>query len=232
MNDKVEAFVLSQSDYKDNDLLLQVISKEYGHLSLVGKSAKKISSKNHFLVMCIYEFIIDYKFGKTIYSIHGSRLLNNYFEDNDIELITIKNIICELTLKNKEIDLYDALVFVFDHFNKDNAYLLLCMFLSYLIKRFGITPVVDACAICGKKEVISFSNNAGGFLCKDHINGQEIMSIDTLKKIRLIIKGELKDFEILKQFDYSYNDFVILMEFFIHNSDIRINSYDLLKQIH
>ena len=84
MNDKIKGFVLSLSDYKEADVLMQVLTKDYGILSLVGKSAKKLSSKNHFLPTCLYEFILDYKDGKTIYSIHGSRLLENYFEDGDI----------------------------------------------------------------------------------------------------------------------------------------------------
>ena len=72
MNDKINGFVLAQNDYKDNDLLLQVLTKEYGILSLVAKAAKKINSKNHFLPLCLYEFIIDYKDGKTIYFLHLS----------------------------------------------------------------------------------------------------------------------------------------------------------------
>ena len=51
MNDKITAFVLNQSDYKEADVLMQVASKEYGIISLVGKAGKKLSSKNHFLPM-------------------------------------------------------------------------------------------------------------------------------------------------------------------------------------
>ena len=74
MNDKITAFVLNQSDYKEADVLMQVASEEYGIISLVGKAGKKLSSKNHFLPMCLYEFIIDYKEGKDIFSIHGYKL--------------------------------------------------------------------------------------------------------------------------------------------------------------
>jgi len=96
MNDKITAFVLNQSDYKEADVLMQVASKEYGIISLVGKAGKKLSSKNHFLPMCLYEFIIDYKEGKDIFSIHGYKLLENYFEDKDIGMMSFKNVILEL----------------------------------------------------------------------------------------------------------------------------------------
>ena len=99
MNDKINGFVLSSSDYKEADVLMQVLTKEYGILSLVGKAGKKLDSKNHFLPMCIYEFIIDYKQGKTIYSVHGSKLIDNFFEDGNIELMSLKNILIEARKK-------------------------------------------------------------------------------------------------------------------------------------
>ena len=61
MNDKIQGLVLRINDYKDNDLMLQVITKSNGIISLVGKSSKKITSKQHFYEGCLYEFLIDYK---------------------------------------------------------------------------------------------------------------------------------------------------------------------------
>ena len=231
MNDKVKGFVLSQSDYKESDLLMQVLTKEYGIISLVGKASKKLSSKNHFLPMCLYEFMIDYKEGKTIYSIHGSKLINSYFEDNDIEMMSFKNILCELTLKNKEIDTYSQLCFVFDKLNKENRYLLGSLYLSYLIKQFGITPIVDSCALCDNKKVVSLSNRHGGFLCMNHLNGEEILSVERLKKFRLIIKGDFDNYDVIKEFDYEFKDFELLMDFYIDNSDLKIRSYDFYKTL-
>ena len=231
MNDKITAFVLDQSDYKEADVLMKVISREYGILSLVGKAAKKLSSKNHFLPMCLYEFVIDYKEGKDIFSVHGYKLLENYFEDKDIQMMSFKNMICELTLKNRDIDLYEPLCFVFSHMNRENRYLLGSMFVSYVIKHFGIMPVVDGCALCDSRKVVALSNRHGGFLCIDHIGGEEVLPVETLKRFRLIIKGEFKDYEILKQFTYEYRDFCLLMDFYLANADMRIRSYDFYKTL-
>ena len=226
MNDKVKGFVLSVSDYHDNDVLLRVISKEYGILSLIGKAGKKLDSKNHFLNMCVYEFMIDYKDNKTIYTIHSSKLLNNYFDNKDIKLIAFKNLICEACLKNEDIDTFDEICFVFDKLNKDNMYLLGSMFFSYLIKHFGITPYVDGCVVCNNSKVISLSNKHGGFLCKDHIVGDEIIDVMHLKKFRLIIKGQFKDYDVLSQFDYDAVDFKLVTEFYMDNCDLKLKAYD------
>ena len=231
MNDKITAFVLSETDYREADILMQVYSKEYGIISLIGKAAKKLSGKNHFLPMCLYEFIIDYKDGKDIFTVHGHKLLENYFEDKDIQMMSFKSLICELALKNRDIDSFEELCFLFRHVDAENRYLLGSMYVSYIIKRFGITPVVDSCALCDSKEVVAISRRQGGFLCSEHLNGEEILPVDTLKKFRLIIKGEFKDYEVLKQFDYDKRDFTLLMDFYLANSDARIKSYDFFKMM-
>lgn len=231
MNDKVNGFVLSQSDYKESDVLMQVLTYEYGIISLVGKASKRLDSKNHFLPMCIYEFMIDYKHGKTIYSIHSSKLIDSYFDDSDIEMMSFKNILIEAVLKNKDINTYQQLCFVFKHLNNNNKYLLGSMFFSYLTKQFGITPVVDGCAVCGHKKVVSLSNNDGGFVCEKHTNGLNSLPVNRLKKFRLIIKGEFKDYDILKDFDYDINDFYLIVNFFLANTDLKMKTYEFYKSL-
>lgn len=231
MNDKVKGFILSVNDYSESDLIMQVLTKEYGIISLIGKSSKKINSKNHFLPMCIYEFIIDYKEGKTIFSVHGQKLIKSYFDNSDLEFITFKNILIELTLKNKDIDSFDELTFVFDKMTNDNKYLLGSMYVSYLIKCFGITPVVDGCVICNNQKVVSLSSSQGGFLCINHLNGNEILSVDHLKKFRLLVKAKFENYDSIKDVEYDYKDFSTFVEFFLDNTDMVLKSFNFYQTI-
>lgn len=231
MNDRINGFVLSEADYKETDVLLQVLTEEYGILSLVGKASKKLSSKNHFLPMCLYEFQIDYKERKSIFTIHGSKLLENYFESDDIEMISFKNILTELTLKNRETGTFPQLLFVFRNLDRDRRYLLGSLYLSHLISSFGITPMVDSCAICGAKQVVTFSNRHGGFLCNEHRGTEEALPVDRLKKIRLIIKGGFEHYGILKDFDFDFADFALLMDFYLENADLHSRSYDFYRTL-
>lgn len=231
MNDKVHGLVLSSIDYKDSDVLMQVLTKDYGIISLVGKASKKLDSKNHFLPMCAYEFMIDYKPGKTIYSIHGSKVIGNYFEDNDIDMMSFKNVLIEATLKNKDISTYEQLLFCFKNINTKNKYLLGSMFFSFLTKQFGIMPVVDGCAVCGGKKVVGLSNIDGGFVCENHLNGLSNLPVDRLKKFRLIVKGDFKDYDILKQFEFDINDFYLIANFYLANSELKMKSYDFYKSL-
>ncbi|MBQ6492698.1 MAG: DNA repair protein RecO [Erysipelotrichaceae bacterium] len=231
MNDKINGFVLSESDYREADVLMQVLTKEYGIISLVGKASKKLNSKNHFLPFGLYEFIIDYKDGKTIFAVHGSKLLENYFEDSDISMMSFKNILAELTLKNRDIDTYDQLLFVFRNMNSENRYLLGSMYLSHIIKRFGISPVVDSCALCDSRKVVALSNRHGGFLCMNHLGGEETLPVEVLKRFRLIIKGTFDNYDVLKDFTYDLRDFSLLMDFYQANSEIKLKSYEFYRSM-
>ena len=231
MNDKIAGFVLQTSDYKDNDILAQVLTKPYGIISFVIKAGKKMNSKNHILPMCVYEFIFDYKDNKTIFSVHNQKLLNNYFQDKDIEMISFKDVLVELTLKNRDIDTYDELVFIFDHLNKQNKYLLGSLYLSFLMKEFGISPMVDGCVLCDNKKVVSISNEHGGFLCINHLQGHEIMPLERLKKFRMIVKANIDNYDVLKDIEFDNVDFENLLNFYMINADSRIKSYDLYKAL-
>ena len=231
MNDKVSGYVLTLSDYREADVLMQVLCREYGILSLIERSAKKITSKNHCLPLCKYEFIIDYKDNKTIYTVHNQKLLASYFEDKDIEMMSFKNVLSELVLKNKEMDLYGEFDFVLSHLNKENRYLLGCLFLSHIIRLFGIAPMVDGCVVCGNSKVAALSSRHGGFLCLEHLGNEEVLDVETLKKFRLINKAQFKDYEVIKDYPYSFNDFRLLMDFYLNNTDLKLKSYDFYRAL-
>ena len=179
-----------------------MLTREYGILSFVGKAAKKLSSKNHFFPLCLYEFIIDYKDGHTMYTIHGNKLLNDYWSDSPFDLLNFKNILLELTLKNSEIPAYDELLFVLDHIDDRNKYLLGSIYVSYLMKEFGVTPMVDHCVVCGNPKVVAISNRHGGFLCQNHLQGEESRPVERLKRFRLLARADRSKYDLIKEIDH------------------------------
>ena len=102
MNDRINAIVLSINEYRENDLLLNCLCKEAGFISIVARSARKITSHSHFYEGNSYEFIINLKDGKNIYTAHGNKLLKNFYDLNNLKLMSFKNIIFEMTLKSRE----------------------------------------------------------------------------------------------------------------------------------
>lgn len=234
MNDKIKAIVLRKTDYKENDVLLYVLSKDKGILTFIAKGAKKITSKHHFFESCLYEFIIDYVDYKTMYMIHGSKLITSYYEMSDIELMSYKNILLDLTYKSKEvqeISMYDNLKMLLDNINQNNKYLLGSLYISYLSRVYGVMANVDECVICKNKKVVGISNYHGGFICLEHLNGEDAKDIDTLKKFRLITKAKFENYELIKDVKYSFNDFKLVLEFFMHNTGLNLKTFDFYKSL-
>ena len=103
--------------------------------------------------------------------------------------------------------------------------------MSDIIRKFGIAPMVDGCVICGNKKVAALSNSHGGFLCTDHLNGEILQDVDTLKKFRLINKAEFRNYDVIKDYDYKFRDFDLLMSFYLDHSDLKLRSYDFYRTL-
>ena len=234
MNDKVKALVLSINDYRENDLILQTISEDKSFLSLIAKGARKISGRQHFSPLCVYEFIIDYKDNRNIFTVHNSKLIDSFYEDKDLKMLSYKNVLTELTVKSKELyeeDMYRNIVTCLRETDGSNMYLLGSLYVSYLLKLYGINPNVDGCVICANTKVISVSKRLGGFLCADHLGEEEPMEVERLKKFRLINKADFTKLPLIRDVEYDLQDFDLLMEFFSDNADLNIRSYKLFKEL-
>ena len=234
MNDRIAAIVLSVSDYKDNDSILRVLSREHGVLSLVARSSRKITSKNRFLPLCLYEFLFDFREGKTIFTLHNGKLLEDFYIDNDIEELAYRNIFPDVCLKFSDLadaEYYDALLQTLRHMKKEEKFLSGALFFAFLSRDYGVAPMVDGCAVCGKKQVVALSNRHGGFLCSDHLYGEEPADILTLKKFRLLNKASFEHFPILLKYDYDRRDFFLMADFFFANADIRLKSYEFYRSL-
>ncbi len=223
MNDKVKGLVLSQMDYRENDNLIQIITKEYGHMSLITRGSKKINSLNKIFPMTIYEFIIDYNSNKDIFLSHGKTLIKTYYND-DLKKLSFKNIFLEATLKVKTLDvnIYDDLLFCLEHANYTSG----CLFFKYLAYYQGISPYVDGCVICDKSKIIRLDNEKGGFVCAEHSLLKENDNIERLRKFRILNKAGYKQYDKLLAYEYDFSDFKMMIDFFIINSGIHLNSYD------
>ncbi|MBR3228555.1 MAG: DNA repair protein RecO [Erysipelotrichaceae bacterium] len=234
MNDRIKGLVLSVNDYRENDLILQIISEDKSFLSLIAKGAKKIAAKRHFSALCIYEFIIDYKDNRTIYTVHNAKLLKSYYDDSDLQMLSYKNILCELCLKSRELyepRMYENICLSLEELDRDRMYLIGSLFVSYLLKLYGIYPNVDECVVCGKEKVVGISKKLGGFLCLEHLGQEEAVGVDRLKKFRLINKADFDKLSYIRDVEYDLNDFSLIMDFFIENSDLNIRSYRLYRDL-
>ncbi len=213
MNDKVECFVLSHTDYKENSLLVNVLTKEYGKLTFVASGVKKTTSKNAsgILLYTKSEFSFDYKEDKTMFRLKNAKTIDYYRHlHEDIEYIAASALISEasdhMLLQSVDLELqqsiYDLLEEAYGFLNqKKDSKIIVSIYIAKLLQLFGTSMEVDSCVLCGNTRVSSFSVEDGGFLCLDCANKkkQPLVSPNILKAIRYINKAELSQHDIIKQ---------------------------------
>ena len=246
MNDKVTGFILKQSDYKDYGVILSVLTKEHGKLSIVANGVRKPTSKNagRLIPYTKGEFLIDYKENKTIFSLKNVSTIETYKNMHmDLSLSTCLSVIGEMSdsfvMNGEESEyykeVYDSLELSFTLLeNHKDPITVLSLFCSDIMKYFGISADVDECVHCGSSLVQAISIKEGGFLCKECATkeGVSLKDAATLKRFRLICKGSLRQFEIIEKCGgATYDDLKNLIEMIRIHTGIKIRSFGLFERL-
>ena len=212
MNDRIVGFVLKQMDYRDNDQIITVFTREYGKLSFVVAGAKKLSNKNagSLIPYTKTEIQYDHKPNQSMFRLKTARCQEYYRNlHEDLEKSNVANIIAEvsdvLTLPLNEDGnseyIYEKIEKSFEAIEGNHDLVtVVCLFLVDMMRIYGILPDVDECVLCGNTTVEAISISDGGFLCRDCANQNhiELKSSEDLKRFRLIVKGGLNHLEVIE----------------------------------
>ena len=241
MNDKVNGLVLRQIDYRDYDVILLVLTKEYGKISFCARGAKKLTSKNsrHLLPYTLSEIMFDYVDGKTMFTLKSANTINLYKNIQlDLNLSSCASVIGEVadkfSMNGDANEMFDLVKRSYELLNSGyDCLMVLGLFLSDVMKLFGISPSVDSCVYCSNQHINSFSSKEGGFLCNKHAHEYQtpILGVNDLRKIRLMIKGGLNHIDVIRDAcEFEISDVDLLVDIINRHSGFEINSYNLFKK--
>lgn len=241
MNDESEGIVLKQTDYRDADAIVDVLTAKYGRITLMVRGLRKITSKNAMACLLFNKskFQLNYNEARSMQSLKCAESINNYrLIRESLEKQSIAMMMCEAIDKIKIDDAdsaYDLLDKSLTYLEKtDNIYAILGLYMAKLNDMCGITPEVDACINCGRQDhIVSISLTDGGFICSDcfDINRHHKAGLQRLKYFRLFAKAGIDDFKVLEKIDCSINDCIDVIDFFCEYSGINLKSYNFLKEI-
>ena len=162
MNEQITGLILKQTDYRENAVILTVLTEDYGKLSLVAAGVRKMNSKNAGSVLPYTkaEFSLDYRPDRTMFRMKTARTVSLYrFLHEDLLAGCAASLMAEcadaMTLEGPDeesaAETYRLLDLSFQHLNeKKPADLTAALFLSSMLRTHGISPEVDACVLCGK----------------------------------------------------------------------------------
>ena len=195
---KVKGIIISEKPYKESSKLLNIITEEYGVISLIAKGSKRLKNnlRSVSTKLTYAEFQINYKEGKLSNLICADVInpLNNI--KKDLLKISYATYLLDLTSQvlkeNNNKNIYNILessiLKIEDGFDPEVITdILELKYLSYL----GISPNFDTCSICGKSKILTISVEKGGFICADHHTNERIVSNKTLNIIRMLYYADI-----------------------------------------
>ena len=215
MNNSFDVFILKQTDYREHDVIIQALSKEYGVLSLIVKGMKKQTSKlaYAFQLFSFTRISIDFVSTDKLHTVKGASVINSHrILREDLDCLAIQSVCAELTLKLAQshslFDVYQNLVTLME--TKEDKLTVMNLYLAKLLALEGNSPMVDGCVICSHtKDITSISLEEGGFVCR-YCNQQlhlPLLDVELLQAYRVIHKASFDNYDALD--GYLVNDFRI-----------------------
>ena len=190
---EVTGIIVGETNYGETSKILNVITKEKGLISLMAKGCKNIKSPLRSLSskLTYGKFIIYYKENK-ISTLKEVSILDNFKNlKKDITSISYAAYMLELSegviKQNNNPKIFDLLIQSLKKINTgfDPLVIMNILELKYL-DYLGVMPIIDSCAMCGKKTgIVTLSSYRGGYVCKDCYTNEKLVSDKTIKLIRM-----------------------------------------------
>ncbi|MBQ9013230.1 MAG: DNA repair protein RecO [Bacilli bacterium] len=190
---EVKGIVISEKSYGESSKILNILTKDKGVIGVISKGCKRLKSPLRSVSsnFSYASFNISYKDNK-LSTLISADIINPFSNiKKDIVKLSYLNFISELTngvVKQSSNDkIYDiflsAILKIEDGFDPGViTNILELKYLSFL----GAKPKLNGCVVCSNPDVVTISSHAGGYLCKNHLNNEYIVSDKTIKLIKAL----------------------------------------------
>lgn len=191
--EEVTGIIVNETNYGETSKILNVITKEKGLISVMAKGCKNLKSplRSVSSKLTYGTFIIYYKENK-ISTLKEVSVLDNFKNlKKDITSISYAAYMLELSegviKQNNDPRIFDLLIQSLKKIDEDFDPLVIMNILELKYLEFlGVMPVIDSCAMCGKKTgIVTLSSYRGGYVCKDCYTNETMVSDKTIKLIRM-----------------------------------------------
>ena len=240
MQTEVEGIILKETPYSETSKVLQVVTREYGLVSVIAKGASSLKSNLRSVsIPFLYgNFSINYKKDK-LSVLNNGKIIKLYGSNvKDIKIYAYLSYLCELTYnvlkENNDKSIFtifrDALDKIVEGFNpRIIKNIIEFKYLDYLC----ITPNFDICQKCHEiKPIYSLDGKSGGFICENcYTNEQKVSSNfdKVLKRFQDVDIKTITDIKLKKEEEIIIDTF--LKEYYEKYSAVYLNSSSFLNNL-
>jgi len=237
---KVTGLIVSTVAYGDSSLILNIFTKEYGLIGVMGKGVKQIKSRLRALTQQFtYGYFYIYYKEEKLSTLKDVDIINPLITlHSDITLIGYLNYVVELSTQTfkecNNLKIFDLMISVILKMNEGLDKEVLTNILEIKCLPFlGVGILLDECAKCGsKKEIVTIDGDAGGLLCKNCYRNELIVSLKTIKLIRMFYYVDLnsiKKLDIKEENKKEIEEF--LNTYYSRYTGLYLKSKDFLKNL-
>ena len=237
---EVDGFILTETPYGESSKIINVLTKEFGIIGIIAKGANSLKSKNRVatLKLTYAKFNIYYKENKlsTLVSADIINPLKNI--RSDIFLISYLTYLAELTSQvvkqSNAKSVYDDFIIAILKIEEGLDPLVITNILEIkYLEKLGVLFNLDECVICGSKMgIATISADAGGFVCKNCLTNEYLVSPKVIKMIRMYYYVNIKsitDIKIDDDIKKTINQFLDM--YYEKYTGLFLNSKNFLKNI-
>ncbi len=203
MNETIEGIVISEKAYGETSKIINIITKEHGIISVIAKGSRTLKSELRSVTtkLTYGNFNIYYKKDKL--SILKSVDIINNFKNirTNLDKISYASFIIDLTEQvmkhNDDLTIYHLLISSLNKINDnfDPMVIMNIIELKYL-EYLGVMPILECCSICGSKNsVATLSASKGGYICRNCLTNERIVSEKVIKLIRMFYYVDISKIE-------------------------------------
>ncbi len=237
---EVEGIVISETNYSETSKVLNVMTKEYGLIGIMAKGCRNIKSplRSVSTKLTYGKFIIYYKENK-LSTLKEVTIINPFKNlKKDITKISYASYLLELSeqvlKQNNNEEIFNLLIEALKKIDEgyDPLVILNIIELKYL-DYLGIMPVIDSCAVCGKKtNIVTLSSYKGGYICNNCYNHENIVSEKAIKLIRMFFYVDISKITKLEVSDQTKNEInIFLNDYYDRYAGLYLKSKKFIRDL-
>lgn len=240
MIDKIEGIVVSSRPHGETSQIINILTKDYGIIGVIAKGSRKLKSDLRTSTSKLVHgyFYMNYKEDKL--SILTSVDLINSFRNiqKDIMRISYASYILDLSeqvmRQHMDTRIFDNLLAALKKIDEgfDPVVITSILELKYL-DYLGVMPLLNGCSICGTQiNLVTLSSDRGGYVCKNCLTNEKIVSEKTMKLIRMFYYVDISKISSLEISNDSKREIhIFLDQYYDRYTGLYLKSKSLLSQI-
>lgn len=237
---KVEGFILSEVNYGETSKVINILTKEYGLLGVMCKGVKSLKSRLRASTLRFtYGFFYIYKKEGKLSILKDVDVIDSFsYIHSDITLISYLNYMAELTQQvykeSQESQIFPLFIETIKKMNQKLDPLVLTNILEIKYLDFlGVGLNLDGCCKCGNTHnIITIDADIGGYLCNKCVKEEKIVSLKTVKMLRMYYYVDIKSITELNISEEVKNDInTFLNRYYDRYTGMYLKSKDFLNKL-